>query len=299
MSTMLKILAVVGAVIVVGGMGVAALGAVLGGAVVKGQKNTNSITKDGRVYHQETVDLSAFSQLVVNLDVAEIDLQPSPNGEWKAISLYTDALPKPEFIQENGKLVVNSKPLEMNLIPKSNQSREITIYYPQGTTFESVEFTASAIEVDVQDLSTKNLVLDAGAGSFNLKRVQADTARLDCNAAEIELVDCRFLKMSAKAQAGDIEAEGLYTQELDMNCNAASVKLEGELLGESRIEVNMGDIELELYSPKESYTLDLSGNLSDITIDGKHYTGSVSQQGSGANKITGKSNAGAISLEFR
>lgn len=140
---------------------------------------------------------------------------------------------------------------------------EITVYVPGGA-----------------ELSCLTVLLDLG--DVTLAGLTADTAELDVN-------------------LGDVTGEGLTVREyLNVDADLGNVTLYGDLSGAVEIDADLGDVTLGLSRPSSHYNWDLSADMGSITVDGQEHGGFSSSVtgGNGGTILQVDADLGSITVDF-
>lgn len=129
---------------------------------------------------------------------------------------------------------------------------EYTITLPRDASFTDVNLDIAASEVDIEQLTSKRITINGGAGSVDIDSLTAtETCKLKVGAGQIT-VDRGSLSGTStlECSAGDIDLElSSLTGNMDAQCSA-------------------GNIDLQLPNTPDDYNFNTQTNLGYISIDG-------------------------------
>lgn len=163
---------------------------------------------------------------------------------------------------------------------KNYSNAILNIYIPKNTVFEDVNVSAGASKLTSDELSTKTLELELGAGEVNFKKLHVfDEAEIEGGAGQVNVLD------------GAINA-------LDLKMGMGEFNLKAALTGDCELEFGVGESNLVLIGKMEDYTVNIEKGIGAITVNGKE-TSDFGCSGSGNNRIEIEGGVGAINLLFQ
>ncbi len=142
---------------------------------------------------------------------------------------------------------------------KSNETvGELTLYLPEGFSFETADLTIGAGTLTVDELNAKHLYNNVGMGRLDISRLAAQDAEVYLGMGEINLYDASVSDMTADIGMGSLYMNG---------------KIAGNLSG----TCGMGSMVMELAGDHKDYNYDVSASMGSIEIEGREISGMSSQ----------------------
>lgn len=209
--------------------------------------------------------------LLLDIDVKSSNITIKRGNDFKAEtnSKYINSK------QDNNKLYISER--DHNYL--NNKNIDLVIYIPQDYIFDYVSIDAGAGKVYIEDLSTKKLDLDLGAGKLEAKNL---------------LVTDDF---ELSGGVGDLIINDSNINNLDADLGLGKFEMISKLTGNSKIDSGVGKVDLKLVGTLEDYQISLdsgvgSASLGDLKMeDGNTY-------GSGINKLDISGGLGSIDIDF-
>lgn len=176
-------------------------------------------------------------------------------------------------IKENNKKLV----IRENKSLFNNNSDEIIIYLPASKQFNKVSIEAGSGDISIDNLITKVLDLEIGAGRF-----VSNSLNVSSNA-------------SLDTGTGTININGGLINNLDLDMGIGEVLINGTLTGTSEIDAGVGKLEINLNEFINNYNFHIDKGIGDIYINGEtvnnHYNSGI-----GINKININGGIGRIDI---
>lgn len=179
--------------------------------------------------------------------------------------------------QEKNKIIIQEKKHGWF---KRNDKSDLIIYIPEDFIFDGVSIDAGAGKIEIDNLSTKILEFDLGAGKTNINNLVV------FNNAEID------------GGAGEITISNGSINNLDLDTGVGKCTLISELIGKNEIDVGVGELNVTLLGNKEDYKISAEKGIGSIKLDNENVK---SQQiyGNGVNNIDISGGIGSIDIKFR
>lgn len=207
----------------------------------------------------EVVGEKAFSEICLDLEVANVTVAAG-DDYLVEISCWGDGYQVQRVIG-NGMLFLWSE--SDSFVTGATCGSDITIYVPAD---EKLEYVSAQLDL----------------GSITLAGLTMDWADLDVDLGDVigeDLTVCGYLHVDA-----DLGAVTLY----------------GDLDGSVEIDANLGDVTLGLAQPASHYCWDLTASLGSVTVDRRSYNGISSSDagGSGDAMLHVDTDVGNIQVDF-
>ncbi len=279
--------------------------------------------------------VEAVRELQVELALGEVILQ---NGrEYSADLQWQGEQYRMEYSCENGVLHIWDSVNGPSVL--NNWGGKAVITLPQGSKLDEVTITSKAGSVELSDVETETLTVEAALGSVTLNGIQAGVGDLSLEAGSLEAADSSFSTLTAQLSLGGAELEdfkagtgtftldsgsldmeraaftsftadlslgGITAQELtvegstDVRCSCGSVELYGSLGGETDVQADMGSITLETEYPEAEYGYELTTDLGSVTVAGRDQGSSAQKIQEGSKHfITARADLGSIEVIFK
>ena len=217
------------------------------------------------VYEYE-FDISEISKLDIEVEAADLTIV---SGD--SLSVTTD----------KSRVRVNQSGSTLEIDESSNWSKDecnIKITLPDGE-LEQVDISAGAGILSIEELRTKVLEIDLGAGESVFKAITVSES------TEIN------------GGAGNIEIKDSALSSLDFDIGVGNVEISAYVTGSSDIDCGMGALEMTLFGTSDDYTIDVNKGIGDFRVDGNSVS-SGSTIGNGENRLSVDSGIGDVSIEF-
>lgn len=162
-----------------------------------------------------------------------------------------------------------------------NNSREskLTIYIPEDMVLDGVSINSGVGTVCIEELSTRILNLDLGAGKVNIDNLNT------------------YDNTKIKGGTGEVTIKNSSLNNLNLNIGVGKFTLEAKLFGNSKIDHGIGEVNLNLIGEKDDYQIHADKGLGSITISGNEMKGDLIL-GNGTNKIDIDGGIGNIDINF-
>lgn len=239
--------------------GIYYLGGIVGHAVIDNEKEGINIED----YSNETTILN------INISVSKLIIKEGPT--FKVENNNDDINVKQDF----NKLSIVEKVHLFKIFDKS----EVTVYIPSEMIFDKVYISNGAGTINIEDLKTKDLTLELGAGKIEINNLKVDnSANIDSGAGEVIINNANINNLSLQAGVGKFT-------------------LNTVLKGKSNIEAGIGSLNINLLDSKENYKIYALKGLGSINIDNRDFS-NESVYGNGNNEIDIEGGVGSININF-
>ena len=135
----------------------------------------------------------------------------------------------------------------------------ITLYLPEGYTFDKAEINMGAGFLSVEQLIAKEVEAKIGAG-------------------EVDLSTCDCDKLDINVGAGDFSIHDMQIGELKCVVGMGNITLNGTISEDAKAECSMGNISLNLANEVTDFDYKLEASVGNITLDGEQYAGLASEK---------------------
>lgn len=178
--------------------------------------------------------------------------------------------------QKNNKLIIKEK--KHNIF--KNDKSELIVYIPEDFILDGVSIDAGAGKIEINDLSTKILEFDLGAGKTDITNLTV------LGSAEID------------GGAGEINIKNSSINNLDLDTGVGKCTLSSELIGKNEIDVGVGELDITLLRNKADYRIIAEKGIGSIKLD-KEDIKSNQYYGTGENTIDISGGVGSINIKYK
>ena len=160
-----------------------------------------------------------------------------------------------------------------------NENNKLIVYVPSDFIFDRVAIESGVSKVNIEELSTKQLYLDLGAGKVSINNLTVlENAKIDGGAGET------IIKSSS-------------IHNLDLNVGVGKLSLDSKLTGNNKIDSGIGEMDLSLLGTLDDYCIILDKGLGSATINGKNMSDDTTY-GTGETKLDIDGGVGSIQIDF-
>ena len=179
--------------------------------------------------------------------------------------------------QEGSQLTIKDK--TKNWFSKGNDASQIILYMPENMLWDSVKIDAGAGKINIEELNTKELVLNLGAGNTEISRV---------NVSE---------KCSIDGGVGKLSILSGTINNLDLDMGIGQTDLVSKITGKSDINSGIGKVSIRLLGDKDNYKFKINKGIGVIDIAGEKMKDGQ-EWGNGKNYIDIDGGIGEIKIDF-
>ncbi len=181
------------------------------------------------------------------------------------------------YEQDGNKIVIKEK--RHSWFTRRNKS-DLVVYVPYDFSFDGVSIDAGAGKIEIDDIHTKILELDLGAGKATINNLVVENyANIDGGAGEIEILD------------GSIN-------DLDLDVGVGKFILASKLTGKNTIDAGVGELNITLIGSLDDYELSVEKGIGSAKLDGSNIK-SEKIYGNGETRIDIDGGIGSININFR
>lgn len=156
-------------------------------------------------------------------------------------------------------------------------SIEVTI--PKGMNFDAVSIVVGAGEVNVDNVVTKYLTMDAGASKVAINNITTSD------------------KTKINGGVGEFTIKNGSLNNLDLNLGIGSSSITAALFGNADIDSGIGETKLTLLGGKSIYSVSAKKGIGGINIDGAS-VGDDEKVGTGSNYVHVSGGIGSVNVSF-
>jgi len=128
-------------------------------------------------------------------------------------------------------------------------NNEVIVYIPENTIFEEVVIEAGSGNINIENLNTKYLDMDLGAGSITFDNLYVSVeADIDSGAGKLKVL------------SGNIN-------NLDLDMGIGEVLVEGILVGNNDIDAGIGTLNINLNNSVNNYKFIINKGIGEIRIN--------------------------------
>lgn len=246
----------------------------------------------GNDYDEEDVDTvlddykefaaASVKKMVLDVDAAEIMFTESEKNDTIYVMLEAYGRVKKYECSQDGDILKISCTVNKN---SWNKVPQLTVSLPEGITFDDVDISIGASEVQSEhdSISCNYLTMTIGAGEFDGQGFYVSE------------------KAIFKLGVGELSLEGGKYNELQLDCGIGEMNFSGEVTGDISAKCGVGEINMWLNADEEDYNYDVKCGLGEIEINDIVYSnisGSRKVKNEGAVK-TLKADCGTGEIEIQ
>jgi hypothetical protein len=228
---------------------------VLGGSFGKNILLKNSSAEQAKLNEK----LDAFSSIQMNLAAANVVIQ---TGSDYSIAYTGDSDLEPNYSVDGGVLKIKNR-------------KEYKLF--GGITNIGDDCTLTVTVPEDADLANLSAAIDAG--ELRIYRIRAEIFDVDVDAGNVEVYDGTYTEVTADVDAGNMTFETCAMTSMEADNDMGNITLDGCTFDSIRATADMGNIKLFSSQPLDNYTVQVSADLGNITVNGKNYSGSYHADG--------------------
>lgn len=215
------------------------------------------------------------TELYVDVDAGSFTFLPSED-EYFYIENSDDKI---RVNYDNGRLAIEREP-DIHLVQIGfAQLEDVTIYVPEGVTFDviSIEVGAGDVEMNLP-LTATSMVLDVDAGSITANdEMVAGWVEMDVDAGDMEILGALSVseRLDVSVDAGNISIDQLDCDGvMDAECDAGSIEIDGHVYNDMIVSCDAGSISVNLAGNGSDYTYEIESSVAgNVTINGNSFSG--------------------------
>lgn len=255
MKKLIKIITIVGVIAVVMGIACTVVGVSRGGSknfkeeigktfaktkVKFDKKNTKGMTKLQN--NSDTIDMLSVNNLRLDLSTASYDIE-----EWdkEQIGFSYDAdIMEVYYLNEGDSLNV----LIQYKKKWKKGERDVTVYLPRGKSYSNFNYSLSAGEADIENISAVYATINNDAGSTSIDSLQSASTDITVN-------------------MGELSIDNLSTDTMNTDISMGDFDVEGQINGAAKIDCSMGDVSMTLNDGTSAYNYQWDINMADLYVE--------------------------------
>lgn len=248
----------------------------------------------------EKKELQEFKRMELNVPGVSVTLQ-----EGEGFALEYDFLPQIQIKRmevADGTLYVEC---EQEFFSFFNfglwRENTLTVYYPEGTEFESVETTAGSGSLRVSNLNAKTAKLVCSSGALSIEHLKGEEICLTASSGSVKANGVDSTIFAVSASSGSIKLENITVKNtLTMGASSGSVTMNEIKAGSMSASASSGSVRATNITAEEQVTLAASSGSVTArevmagTLTVTTSSGSVSMENCTADTLMGKSNSGGV-----
>ena len=223
-----------------------------------------------------TISDDAEEFLSLNLDIKSSNLQIKTGDKFEVKTNNSNI----KYSNENGSIKIREDKLTNWFFGKIDIG-ELIIYIPENMKqIDEVKINIGAGTVFIEQLNTKNLYLDLGAGNVTIdKLIVSEESKINGGAGNINI------------NSGEIA-------NVDLDLGVGNTKIKSDITGNSNINTGVGELNLYLSLDADNYKINVNKGLGKITFnDDKILDDTIIGNGENYIKISG--GVGNINIETK
>lgn len=157
---------------------------------------------------------------------------------------------------------------------------DLVIYTRESVRFDDVNIEIGAGTLEIEDLETKRLDLDLGAGKAQIRNLKVtEEADIEGGTGKTAIVDSEL-------------------RDARINLGVGKADVEARLLGDSRLVTGVGKLDLVLLGKETDYKLTIDKGIGAVELNGSKL-GDGARWGEGKNRVDLEAGIGAVDIRIR
>lgn len=207
---------------------------------------------------------------------------------------------KTETLNNFQKIELNGEVLNAEIV--SGDRYQISISSTQNT---APDFSVKNGILSISQHSKKNLWF-FNFGIFSSSKVtvtvpkgtELKTVSLSTNTGDVKISGIKANSLVCKLNTGDTTLENSTFASTTIDSDTGDIKFSQTDCGNADLSTDTGDIEGSLLGTKSNYSLSLSTDIGDVTVDGNEYKHNYDSDGNGSYMLKAESDVGDIGISF-
>ncbi len=223
-----------------------------------------------------TISDDAEELLSLNLDIKSSNIQIKTGDKFEVKTNNSNI----KYSNENGSIKIKEDKLTNWFFGKIDIG-ELIIYIPENMKqIDEVKINIGAGTVFIEQLNTKNLYLDLGAGNVAIDKLTVSE------------------ESKINGGAGNININSGEIANVDLDLGVGNTKIKSDITGNSNINTGVGELNLYLTLESDNYKINVNKGLGKITFnDDKILDDTIIGNGENYIKISG--GVGNINIETK
>ena len=126
--------------------------------------------------------------------------------------------------------------------------RDVTVYLPRGKSYSNFNYSLSAGEADIENISAVYATINNDAGSTSIDSLQSASTDITVN-------------------MGELSIDNISTDTLNTDISMGDLDIEGVINGAAKIDCSMGDVSMTLNDGSEAYNYQWDINMADLYVE--------------------------------
>lgn len=266
MKKLIKIMTIVGVVTVIIGITFTVTGIARGGsnlvkeemgktfAKVKAKVEKSDTTGMTKLQNNsDTIDMLSVNNLRLDLSTASYDIE-----EWdkEQIGFSYDAdIMEVYYLNEGDSLNV----LIQYKKKWKKGEQDVTVYLPRGKSYSNFNYSLSAGEADIENISAVYATINNDAGSTSIDSLQSASTDITVNMGELSIDNLSTDTMNTDISMGDLDIEGVINGAAKIVCSMGNAEMtlnDGTSAYNYQWDINMADLYVENCIDKSDFSSD-------------------------------------------
>ena len=253
-----------------------------------GQDANDWVLTGGEDRQEQTVPLpdGTFTGLELDGGLAEVTVRPGES--WNLTTTHPELY---EVSREDGRLVIDSR--EPGISGHTVRNARLTLEVPAGLELETLELSIGLGSLNVRDLATGSLDVDAGMSGVTLTGITVrDDAELECGMGELTVENLTAKTVTGECGLGTMTLTDVTADSVDLacdmgtltaknltvagdtalHCDSGETQVTGTLAGSLTADCGMGSLTVTTPEP-ERYGLDGSCGMGTLTVGERSISG--------------------------
>ena len=223
-----------------------------------------------------TISDDAEEFVSINLDIKSSNLQIKTGDKFEVKTNNSNI----KYSNENGSIKIKEDKVANWFFGKIDIG-ELIIYIPENMKqIDEVKINIGAGTVFIEQLNTKNLYLDLGAGNVEIDKLTVSE------------------ELKINGGAGNININSGEIANVDLDLGVGNTKIKSDITGNSNINTGVGELNLYLTLESSEYKIEVDKGIGKITFnDDKILDNTIIGNGENYIKING--GIGNINIETK
>jgi DUF4097 and DUF4098 domain-containing protein YvlB len=185
-----------------------------------------------------------ITDIETNVDTSDIVVKYSDNP---CVEYTVPEKLKPEISLNGGKLTItspNKKNFSFNLSIFSDAKNVIYIFLPSDTKLERANLKTDTGDVEVNDISAKNLDIRSDTGDVKTLNTTSDYTKIDTDTGDIGLIESKTENLVVESDTGDVIFKKATIDTLDIGTDTGDIQSDDCNINGGKIKTDTGDITL-------------------------------------------------------
>ena len=315
-----KIWLIIAAIMMVVGIGLAAIGTTKGGSWRFKIKNFKMVTTDDD-YVTKTIDYKdseAFKKIIVDSQTVDINIQ---KGNNYSVTYYVPEDSIPEINNKNGVLDINTTEDDgftffdfSFLNDEKNSYITITTPYADTTDFKvktstgdiaiteinfEGEIKSSTGDIQINNGSLGYVDISTSTGDITVNGIESVSINLNTSTGETKLSNSKVTeKFLVNSSTGDVTMNNDTVNRFEVEGSTSDVTVTNSEINNVKIDVSTGEVALGLKGSDSDYSFDLHTSTGDINLGKDEYEKNFTRENGGSNSVYVHTSTGDIDIDF-